>query len=123
MARRAIYGIDGMTQVVLYFWPLLFLDEESIDGEIRVLLCSDLNFIAFMHLCPESKELIPESHTNINAHGKCYGIPKNLNVLTQFPDIISGKLNLESFIPESMTTTGYIKPKSSRKRKGGRLDY
>ena len=117
MVKQAVYGIDGMTQVVLYFWPLLFLDEETIDDEIRNLLRSDLNFLVFMHLCKESKELIPESLEGINAYGKCFGIPKNLDVLEKFPDIISGKLDLESFIPETMATTGYVEPKSSKKRK------
>ena len=117
MVKQAVYGIDGMTQVVLYFWPLLFLDEATIDDEIRNLLRPDLNFLAFMHLCKESKELIPEPLEGINAYGKCFGIPKNLDVLEKFPDIVSGKLDLESFIPKTMATTGYVEPKSSKKRK------
>ena len=121
MVKQAVYGIDGMTQVVLYFWPLLFLDEATIDDEIRNLLRPDLNFLAFMHLCKESKELIPEPLEGINAYGKCFGIPKNLDVLEKFPDIISGKLDLESFIPETMATTGYVEPKSSKKRKKKQL--
>ena len=44
-------------------------------------------------------------------------IPKNLDVLEKFPDIVSGKLDLESFIPKTMATTGYVEPKSSKKRK------
>ena len=67
MVKQAVYGIDGMTQVVLYFWPLLFLDEATIDDEIRNVLRPDLNFLAFMHLCRNRKNSF-RNHSKVSMH-------------------------------------------------------
>ena len=108
-------GIDGLTQVVLYFWPLLYADKASLQEAVIALFRSDQYFVGFMSQFPEFKKMIPVKFAKMKISTKCTGIPKDWDVFERFPDILSGRLKLLSFINEEWTVTGV--PEESLNRK------
>ena len=68
-------GIDGLTQVVLYFWPLLYADKASLQEAVIALFRSDQYFVGFMSQFPELKKMIPVKFAKMKISTKCTGIP------------------------------------------------
>ena len=76
-------GIDGMTQVVLYFWPMLFSDRAALKNKLDEMFPSEMYLVGFLSAFPEMRQYIPANLSHVQAHSFCSGIPKEWNVLVR----------------------------------------
>ena len=125
LSKKAILGIDGITQFVLYYWPFA-LGNKDVGNLTRlhdyIGKCLDdesyrSTFFSYFgetsHLNTGRNSLIPLKSS------QCLFIPKYANVCERFPYFLDGTQGVSDYIPERLVEFDKPKKKPKKPKKSG----
>ena len=114
--KKSVCAIDGITQVVLYFWPKLFFDTQHLESKLEEVLDEPRYCKTFLSYLPEFDDKVDfDNDLNIFEGNECFCIPDCFNVFKMFPSILDGSFSLDCFISDSMVSNGFCQPMKAKR--------
>ena len=106
---KAIGGIDGMTQVIFYYWPMLMHDTERLLKAIEEKANDPSYMVTFLHYMGDTRDFaVLKKRKQIKRIEDqiCLFVPEYLDLPMQFPKYIDGTNSLSEFLSENVAHNG-----------------
>ena len=113
-SSRSMLALDGITQIVFFYWPQVLGSDEFLKEKVDALLQNDHYYNRFQQHMPDFQP--KEGGTGEFRHQNCFCVPAEFDLQLNFVSILSGKYQLSSLISPKIAANGIVSKRAPRKK-------